>query len=450
MIPFHGPRPAAAGDLLATLANSSAVASVANSSWYYIPYLADEVEFLLTTGLIVESCDEVDKYQLTLEGLQKLTLVQSAGCLGSILTFQRSHSGKPDSLEFVEQQSRWEMMMCLGLDGWSDIAVRERKVVPYTVGGEKKYYFLEAKQVLSRQYLMCLCVAPLLLNSGLHGLMHFQPVSYYSTAISLLKEAPGWLHRLRGNQPLTYYTDILHRARHSNGQPGDEDDSGDPDITNKQQQRDKAIGNKLEEEQSLHPPDQPRLPKPRARKKRAPVAHHKQNTDNMDSDGNSPSGATDVQDQHTCNIDGADYSPSIASHIDRVSSHGKHSNSDSDMDKDSMSRELEELSNCSATSTPYKEPHDVDDDSNSKRKSLSLSSRSSLSPTAKNKQNKHAGKLQPTSRCQTRAGEPKGPTTTMFADTTVWFGDYPIIKRSDQAGVSRKHWPVTVTMSNIK
>ena len=200
------------GRLMVEMARRRAVQGIVNQRTFVDILPSDAMQKLLGDQRACEVSGVPGHYLLTEKGLGGLILQQEISFCGSALTFDR---GCADGLK---DKTKWELMLHLARIGWQDEEVGG-KVDPYVRGGAKVYYTKPYGSRMPHPYLVCLCLAEELLEKGLHELVHFQSNAYYNMLQFLLESHPHHLADLLPNQCRQYYLDFKHRAEHGTLRP---------------------------------------------------------------------------------------------------------------------------------------------------------------------------------------------------------------------------------------
>ena len=191
------------------MANSHAVQGMPNEQFFVQVLESEEMSFLVHEGFVCEN-DDPGKYQLTAIGLQKLAISQEIESAGNAFSCVRKCQ--------CEDLTRWELMVKLGSDGWTDVTLQHgvSRIGPYTQNAVKEYYCKSEYATLTHPYLHCLVISQELFDKGASQIYHFQPKAYYTSLLALFAsdcpEAADALSHLLQNQPRQYYLDFVERA----------------------------------------------------------------------------------------------------------------------------------------------------------------------------------------------------------------------------------------------
>lgn len=150
-------------------------------------------------------------YQASPEGLRHMVLCQLATFQDTIKHYSRPVPPgiQPDSLEFANSRTRWELLAHLESTGWQGCRSTKGQSQKHVPHGNKVYYFDDTH--LSREYLQVLYMAEAMFAKGLKEIEHLQPVNY-TTLLHHLRSRPDRLASVKPNQPRTYYVELQSGA----------------------------------------------------------------------------------------------------------------------------------------------------------------------------------------------------------------------------------------------
>lgn len=199
--------PVQEGRLMVEMARARAVQGIVNQRTFVDILPSDAMQSLLNDQRACEVTGVPGHYQLSAKGLGCLILQQKISPCGNAFTFER---GCADSFK---DKTKWELMIHLAQAGWRDEEV-SGKADSYVLGAAKVYYTRPYGNRMPHPYLVCLCLADELLDKGCAGLVHFQSNAYYNMLQFLLESHPHLLGNLLPNQCRQYYLDFKHRVEH--------------------------------------------------------------------------------------------------------------------------------------------------------------------------------------------------------------------------------------------
>lgn len=204
------------------MAEMGAINGVANQRSYHCPDASDMLASMkdlvdqgLARSLAVDRC----QYQLTEKGMTKLQLVQSIKNHYDVFHHVRKEIREMSSS--VTGLNRFRARTRLGEEEWRDIQTTSVKDAhPYTKDSAKRYFYKPG--LVTKPYLLALCVADEMLSLGLLQLHHFQSNGYYNTLLEVYEEnvqssnVAQLLNRVQPNQPRVYYKELQTRSEKAN------------------------------------------------------------------------------------------------------------------------------------------------------------------------------------------------------------------------------------------
>ena len=425
------PRSPAAADLMQFMVAGHAAFGVPNKTSMMDLGPSEEMAELCKLGYAQELPASPDHYQLTSAGMRCVTNAEKAEYSGNALTYPLKNR-KP-----VPEMSKWELIVQLADEGWEEKecsgAVDPHEPGP---GAEKIYFYKERDPNLPKPYLVCLCTVETLFQNGLEKLWHFQPNAYYNALMSLLEFGSTQMHfrNLLPNQPRVYYQDFVHRAEQ--GLDWRQPDSTNSSALNSRKRKamadtDTNAEMDLEPEQGLtvqSSRSQPSMPvrkivtaaaataKPLRRK---PVTKRKSKP---------TTAATTRNSRNSSESSSASTSTSFGSEIDEEP-------------KAQQSSEAKQPPSSVSSSNMQSTPLQRLLAERRKQQLLPADDRSSQpGPHSKQAASKPQLPPQPPEPTNSGGGGNTGVScsTSFLAGSTIWFGNIPLMRRSDQGGVSRQ------------
>lgn len=140
-------------------------------------------------------------YTMTPKGQKCVAQCVELTRCGKLMEYKRSISTSHQKLESC---TRFELIMMLHENGWTDEhQPKSRKIPPFT--GNNKTWYIQPGHTLSKLYLRALLEAPKMLKDNIiQRLFHFQGQAYYQAVLDGLNPLP--------DQPLQYYKLLSKRC----------------------------------------------------------------------------------------------------------------------------------------------------------------------------------------------------------------------------------------------